>query len=136
MTEKLRGIFIDTYGSRRPQVRVLPDDSLTAFYTLLDCSFIDTAVAVIDGVQYDVIFDDEGRGRVCYDPEEGPAPSVYVDDTPVIFGPCFICKGSEETGEQVSLTPEECDAVLSRIVVKRYRAGPVDTHGAVLILKK
>lgn len=136
MTEKLRGVFIDTYGNRKAQVRVLPDDSLTAFYTLLDCTFIDTAVAVIDGVQFDVIFDDEGRDRRYSDPEAAPAPSVFVDDTPVIFGPCFICRASEETGEQVSLTPEECDAVLGRVVHKHYRAAPVDTDVDVLILKK
>lgn len=107
----VKGVFIDTYGTGQASIDVI-DLNETTFNKRLGVQYIDIQEIEILGGLFDVIFDDE----FVYSHGEGRAiPSVYVDDKPVIGGPCFICKCNHETGDEVSLNDIDLACVLGHI---------------------
>lgn len=126
---KIRGVFIDTYGSRKAHVREVID-TLPAWYTLLNCETIDNPRVEISGKIYDIIADGEGLegngGR--------PLPSVIGrSGDPLVLGPCFICRG-EDSGKWVPLSEEEINDIFAHIQHRRV-ISPEDTDLDLLFLE-
>lgn len=114
-TKKILGVFIDSYGSHKAEVRTVPDRA-EAYSTLLNCDYIDIPRIMIEGTEYDVIADDDGVYRNGREPH--PA-IVDKDGKPLIFGPVFICRGNDSTGTEEPLTKADVDILFRNIFHKR-----------------
>lgn len=125
----IKGIHIDTYGSRKAKVREV-FDSLYSWYSLLDCIYIDIPRVEIEGKVYDVIVDDNGLDAM----EGHPLPSVYCKGEPLLFGSVFICNGNPDTGEEESLTEEDIDTIFKYIHHRRIVSDYHDTDLDLLLI--
>ena len=115
MSKKILGVFFDSYGTHKAEVRTVPDRA-EQYSALLTCEYIDIPRVMIDGVEYDVIADDESLYRNGREPH--PA-IVDKNGRPLIFGPVFICRGNDSTGTEEPLTPEDVTRIFNNIKHKR-----------------
>lgn len=81
------------------------NDELELYYDMLDCDMIDITTINVNGVEYDIIHDDEFLLK------RPLVPTLYVNNELIIFG-AFLISRANEDGEEIGLTHKEIDNFL------------------------
>lgn len=103
MTNKITGILIHV-GFEKATVETI-DDSLDAFYNLLDCNLVEMPerkIGARNGRYYTVICDEEGLFA-----EQPKISAIDNMGQPMLVGNLFICNTDYENGELKSLTDDD-----------------------------
>ena len=81
------------------------NDELEVYYEVLNCDMIDITTINVNGVEYDIIHDDEFLLK------RPLVPTLYVNNELIIFG-AFLISRANEDGEEIGLTHKEIDSFL------------------------
>ena len=81
------------------------NDELELYYDMLNCDMIDITTINVNGVEYDIIHDDEFLLK------RPLIPTLYVNNELIIFG-AFLISRANEDGEEIGLTHKEIDNFL------------------------
>lgn len=81
------------------------NDELEVYYEMLNCDMIDITTINVNGVEYDIIHDDEFLLK------RPLVPTLYVNNELIIFG-AFLISRANEDGEEIGLTHKEIDSFL------------------------
>lgn len=81
------------------------NDELEVYYEMLNCDMIDITTINVNGVEYDIIHDDEFLLK------RPLVPTLYVNNELIIFG-AFLISRANEDGEEIGLTHKEIDNFL------------------------
>lgn len=81
------------------------NDELELYYDMLNCDMIDITTINVNGVEYDIIHDDEFLLK------RPLVPTLYVNNELIIFGTFLISRANED-GEEIGLTHKEIDSFL------------------------
>lgn len=102
----ITGVFVDEDIIKDTMV-----NTLEGMYEKLDCDLIDIFSVNINGVDCDVILDDEGKFK-----EEQNVAMVFKHNGKMVdcvVGKIFLCKGMNETGELASLSDGEIETIIA-----------------------
>ena len=81
------------------------NDELEVYYEMLNCDMIDITTINVNGVEYDIIHDDEFLLK------RPLVPTLYVNNELIIFG-AFLISRANDDGEEIGLTHKEIDNFL------------------------
>ena len=111
MKKKITGILIDTEANTAKIVTI--DNTLKAYYSVLNCSCIDIVSRTIGASEkyFTIVCDDEGllKAAPCIS-------AVSGFGEPMLVGNLFIADFNPGTGELASLSDEELNYVLDHII--------------------
>lgn len=109
MAKKIKGVLIEpNKGLRVVEI----DDDVEEYHKLLDCRTFDIQRITVDGKEFDVYIDDEGK----FIEDNEPTVVLYYDGQPydIIVGKAFFTDVNIETGETISLDENQINHLLKQ----------------------
>ena len=103
----MKTVLLDVYNEKVEVIDI--DDELDAFYEKLDCNCIDIVTRRIDGMEFDIMCDDEG---LFHDPRKLSAINDMGE--PMLVGTLMFFHHDDE-GDLVGLTDEAVEFIQDHI---------------------
>lgn len=111
----MRFFYIDVVNQEFKAV--VMEDKLQNYYNALHCDCIDITQIEVEGVEFDVICDDEGLLK------ENITPSIYINDDYMIFGNVLLCHS--ENGELTTILPWEISMLKQNLALAIWKGRPI-----------
>lgn len=109
MANKIKGVLIEpNKGLRIVEI----NDEVEEYHKLLNCRTFDIQRITVDGKEFDVYIDDEGK----FIEDNEPTVVLYYDGQPydMIVGKAFFTDVNLETGETISLNEDQINHLLKQ----------------------
>lgn len=115
----MRFFYIDVVNQKC--TTVVMEDKLQNYYEKLNCECIDIVQIEVNGVEFDVICDDEALLK------PNPIPSIFIDYdayNPCIYGNVLICHNDGER-ELTTIQPWEVSMLKENIYLALWNRTPI-----------